>query len=220
MNVTFRCKEGNVKPITVLGLSLVAAMAFVGVVGTTMASAQTTLCKENKDPCPEAQRYPAGTVLEGSASVPLILGTYSGFNGTIDCLSSVVSGRLESSAGNPLVVKIEKLTFTGTCHSTFGGTCTVAAIKLGKINLSRTAANLGTAAFLGNEIKVTCGGFPSVDCVLGGVPLLHAEGSGVKELTALAAGFLAVSGSSCPSSPRWDAQYQILQPAGSVFISS
>jgi hypothetical protein len=208
--------------IKMLGLGLVtaiAAMAFVGV-GSAMATGQTTLCKENKTPCPEAQRYGAGTLVEGLAVSPKLLGTFFGFTGSVECEHSVVSGKLESSAGTPLVGKIEKITFTGNCHSTFGGTCTVTTVKTGKLDILRTAANLGTATSLGNEVKVSCNGFPSIECVFGGSPQLHAEGSPVKHLTATEASLTAVSGSACPTNPRWDALYKIIQPSGNVFISS
>jgi hypothetical protein len=211
-----------VKPIKKLGLLVVAAIAAMAVVGagTAMATGTTTLCKENKTPCPEAQRYGAGTLVEGLSTNPVLLGTFFGFVGSVSCEHSIVSGKLNSSIGTPLSGKIENITFTGNCKSTFGGSCTVTTVKKGTLDLLRTAANLGTATSLGNEVLIKCTGFINMDCVFGGTPQLHAEGSPVKHLTANEAVLVPVSGTGCPSNPRWDALYKITQPTGNLFISS
>lgn len=209
----------NIKKLSFVVVAAIAAMALVGA-SSAMATGTTTLCKENKTPCPEAQRYPAGTVIEGLATNPVLLGTFFGLTGTVQCEHSVVSGKLNSSIGTPLTGTISKITFTGNCKSTFGGTCTVTTVKTGTLDLLRTASNLGTATSLGNEIKVECGGFPAINCVFGGSPQLHAEGSPTKHLTATNATLTAVSGSACPTNPRWDALYKIIQPSGNLFISS
>lgn len=210
------------KLIKMLGFSVsaaVVAMALAGA-GTALASGTTALCKEKAVTCPEAQRYPAGTVLEGVSTNPVLLGTFGGFfTGSISCENSVVAGKLDAKVGTPLSGTIEKITFTGNCKSTFGGTCTVTTIKKGKLDLLWIAENLGTATSLENEIEVKCGGFPTVECVFGGTPTLHAEGSPVKELTAKEASLTALRGSACPTNPRWDALYKITQPSGSVFIT-
>jgi hypothetical protein len=213
----------SMKYIKTLGLTVVAAVAAMAIMGagTAMATGPTALCKEHKDPCPEAQLYGVGTLIEGLAVDPVLLGNFFGFTGTVLCEHSVVSGKIEEKALNtPLKVKLEKITFTGNCKSTFGGSCTVTTVKLGLVDLLRTALNLGTATSLGNEIKVVCGGFPSIECTFGGTPELHAEGSPVKHLTANAAVLSAVSGSACPTSPRWDALYKIIQPSGNVYITT
>lgn len=210
------------KLIKTLGLTLVAAVAAMAIAGAGTAMAgPTALCKEHKDPCPEAQQYPVGTLVEGLATDPVLLGTFFGFTGTVLCEHSVVSGKIEEKAlGNPLKGTIEKIAFTGNCKSTFGGSCTVTTVKTGLLDLLRTALNLGIATSLGNEVKVSCGGFPSIECTFGGTPELHVEGSPVKHLTAKEAKLTAVSGSACPTNPRWDALYKIIQPAGNVFITT
>jgi hypothetical protein len=205
-----------------LGLAVVAAIAALALagVGTAMASGTTALCKENVTTCPEAQRYPAGTVIEGLSTNPVLLGTFGGFfTGSIACEHSVVAGKLDAKVGTPLTGTIEKITFTGNCHSTFGGECTVTTVKTGKIDLLWISANLGTATSLGAEIEVKCGGFPAVECTFGGEPKLHAEGSPAKELTASGATLTALRGSACPTNPRWDALYKIVKPEGSLFIT-
>jgi hypothetical protein len=210
------------KLIRMLGLAVVAAiaaMAFAGA-GTAMASGTTALCKENVLTCPEAQRYPAGTVLEGLAVNPKLLGTFGGiFTGSVSCEHSVVAGTLDAKQGTPLTGTITSITFTGNCKSTFGGACTVTTVKKGKLDLLWTAANLGTATSLGNEVKVSCGGFPTIECTFGGEPKLHAEGTTNKELTASEAALKVISGSDCPTNPRWDALYKLVKPTGSVFIT-
>lgn len=211
------------KLIKMLGLMVVAAVAAMAIAGagTALANGPTALCKEHKDPCPEAQLYPVGTVIEGLATDPVLLGTFFGFTGTVLCEHSVVSGKIEGAAlATPLLGAIEKITFTGNCKSTFGGSCTVTTVKTGLLDLLRTALNLGTATSLGNEVKVVCGGFPSIDCTFGGTPQLHVVGSPTKHLTANQATLTAVSGSACPTNPRWDALYKIIKPTGNIFITT
>lgn len=211
------------KYIKTLGLTVVAAVAAMALVGagTAMATGPTALCKEHIDACPEAKLYPVGEIIEGLATNPVLLGNFFGFTGTVSCEHSVVSGKIEEKALNtPLKILINKITFTGNCKSTFGGTCTVTTVKTGLVDLLRTALNLGIATSLGNEIKVVCGGFPSIECTFGGTPELHAEGSPAKQLTANAAVLSAVSGSACPTSPRWDAVYKIIKPTGNVYITT
>jgi len=216
------------KLIKTLGLAVVAAIAAMALVGagSAMANTPTALCKENKNPCPAAALYPAGTLIEGLATNPILLGTFFGLTGTVECEHSVVSGKTEAARSGkekeknlPLVGKIEKITFTGNCHSTFGGTCTVTTVKMGKLDLLRLSANLATATSLGNEVKVSCNGFPTIECIFGGEPQLHVEGSPAKTLTATKAALKAVSGSACPTNPQWDAKYTIINPAGSIFIT-
>jgi hypothetical protein len=210
------------KLIKMLGLAAVAAVAAMALVGagTAMATGPTALCKVHTDPCPAGSLYPAGTVVEGLATDPILLGTFFGFTGTVLCEHSLVTGKLENALGTPLKVEITKITFTGNCKSTFGGSCTVTTAKLGLLDVLKTALNLGIATSLGNEVKVVCGGFPSIECTFGGTPELHVEGHPVKHLTANGAALTAVSGSACPTNPRWDALYKVIKPTENVFVSS
>jgi hypothetical protein len=203
-----------------LGLALVgatAAMALLGV-SSAMANTSTSLCKVSTNPCPAASLYPSGTVVEGLAVKPILLGTFSGFTGTVECEHSVVAGTTTSALATPLKGKITSISFTGKCHSTFGGTCKVTTVKMGELDLLRTGANVGTATSLGNEIHVECGGFPTINCTFGGTPTLKVEGSPAKTLKAEGA-TLTGSGTACPTNPRWDATYSIINPSGSVFIN-
>jgi len=211
----------SMKYIKTIGLTVVAAVAAMAIAGagTAMATGPTALCKVHADPC--GSLYPVGQAIEGLSTNPVLLGNFFGFTGTVSCEHSVVSGNIEDQPlGTPLKIKITKITFTGNCKSTFGGTCTVTTVKTGLVDLLRTALNLGTATSLGNEIKVVCGGFPSIECTFGGTPELHAEGSPAKQLIANAAVLTAVSGSACPTSPRWDATYKITQPSANVYITT
>jgi hypothetical protein len=203
-----------------LGLVVVAAVAAMALVGASSAMAEgtTALCKVNTDPCPAASRYPAGTVLEGVASNPTLLGKFFGITGTITCEKSVVAGTLNSAVGTPLTGTITTISFTGNCKDSFGDSCPVSTVKTGTLDLLRTGPNVGTATSLGNEILVKCSGFINMDCVFAGTPQLKAEGSPAKELTASAA-VLTGSGSGCPENPRWDALYKLVKPTTDVFIT-
>lgn len=209
----------HIRTLGLAVIAVVAAMALVGA-GTAMAEGTTTLCKTNTTPCPAAQRYAAGTALEGLATNPTLLGKFIGITGTISCEHSVVAGTLDSAIGTPLTGTISTISFTGNCKDSFGDTCSVSTVKTGKLDLLRTGPNVGTATSLGNEILVKCSGFINMDCVFGGTPQLKAEGSPVKELTATNAALTAISGSGCPANPQWDALYKIVKPTTEVFISS
>lgn len=198
-------------------LGAIAVMAFVGV-GSAMATGSTALCKVSTNPCPAASLYPAGTLVEGLAVSPKLLGTFAGFTGTVECEHSVVAGKTSSALANPLKGTITSISFTGNCHSTFGGSCEVTTVKTGELDLLRTGANVGTATSLGNEVHVKCGGFPTVECTFGGEPALSATGSPTKTLVAKEA-VLSGTGSACPGSPRWDATYSLISPTGEIFIT-
>jgi hypothetical protein len=208
----------HIRKLSLVAVAAIAAMALVGA-SSAMAVGTTTLCKENKTPCPEAQRYGAGTVVEGVASNPILLGKFFGFTGTISCEKSVVAGKLDKAIGTPLEGTISTISFTGNCKDSFGDSCSVATVKTGKLDLLRTGSNVGIATSLGNEILVKCSGFVNMDCVFGGTPQLTVEGSPAKELTASGA-VLTGSGTGCPENPRWDALYKLVKPEGNVFISS
>jgi hypothetical protein len=209
------------KLIKTLGFTAIAAIAAMALLGanSAMANTSTSLCKVSTNPCPPASLYPSGTVIEGLAVNPVFLGTFFGIVGEIECDHSVISGKTEGALSQPLVVKVTLITFTGNCESTFGGTCTITTAKTGKLDLLRTGPNAGIATSLGNEITVACSGFPSIECTFGGEPPLAANGSSTKTLTANNAPLVAVSGSACPSSPRWDAKYSIIKPTGEIFIN-
>jgi hypothetical protein len=209
------------KFIKMLGFSAVAAVAAMALLGagSAMANTSTSLCKVSTNPCPAASQYASGTLVEGLATNPVLLGTFFGLTGTVECEHSVVSGTTNAALGKPLTGTIKSIAFTGNCHSTFGGSCTVTTVKTGTLDLLRTGSNVGTATSLGNEIKVSCSGFPSIECTFGGEPQLSVAGSPAKTLTASGATLVAVKGSACPSNPRWDAKYTIIQPSGSVFIN-
>src|SRR4051794_1898366 len=132
------------KHIRKLGLVVVAAVAAMALVGATSAMAEgtTTLCKENKTPCPTTSRYAAGTALEGLATNPTLLGKFFGITGTISCEHSVVAGTLDSAIGTPLTGTISTISFTGNCKDSFGDTCSVKTVKTGKLDLLRTGANV------------------------------------------------------------------------------
>jgi hypothetical protein len=204
-----------------LGVGAVAMVASLALLGASsaMANTSTSLCKVSTNPCPAASLYASGTLVEGLATKPVLLGTFLGITGTVECEHSVVSGKTNAALGNPLVGTINSITFTGNCHSTFGGSCTVTTAKTGTLDLLRTGSNVGTATSLGNEVKVSCSGFPSIECTFGGEPQLSVVGSPTKTLTATNAKLVAVKGSACPANPQWDAKYSIIQPTGSVFIN-
>jgi hypothetical protein len=113
-------------------IAAIAAMAFVGV-SSAMASEEIVLCKEDKDPCPAAKDFPAGTVLDAS----LVAGTTANLVsnlGTVKCSESTTTGSTSTLSGNPLDGDITGLTFN--------------SCKLGETKCTATAEHLNYLVLL------------------------------------------------------------------------
>lgn len=94
------------KHLKMLGLAAVAAVALMAFLGAGSASA-TVLCKTAVNPCPEAERWGTGTLLDASS-------THVTFYEGNKCLASTISGKTTVSAGVAIPLPIEKLSFS-TC---------------------------------------------------------------------------------------------------------
>jgi|GEM_PF-1912230 len=102
-------------------IALLAAIGLMALAGAGSASA-TTLCKENKETCPEIQRYPTGSVFR----LALKEGTAVKFASTlpVECeASAVVDVLLEGT--NPLYDEVSS--WTASKCSSSGSECTVTA---------------------------------------------------------------------------------------------
>jgi hypothetical protein len=103
----------------VVCVALVATIGLLALAGAGSASA-TTLCKENKETCPESQRYATGSVFK----LALKEGTTLKFASTLplECeASAIVDVLLEGT--NPLYDEVTS--WTATKCSSSGAECTV-----------------------------------------------------------------------------------------------
>ena len=127
------------RPLKMLGLAAiaaVAAMAFVGV-GTASAVEKTVLCKNATHPCTEV--YPAETSIAAtSTNTQLKVNVLFVGEVKVNCAESTVGGKTKEAQGqegqteNHLGGQIETLTFTG-CKVLLGveeEQCVVSAVQL------------------------------------------------------------------------------------------
>jgi hypothetical protein len=159
----------NVKSIRIVGIAAVAAMAVMAF-GAASASA-TTLCKISSVPCPEAQKYAAGTQMKALSGEVVFEWTQvepqKQLYGTTRCEKSEFNSSLSKSTGTPLPFATETLTFLGNCSAGSGSCVFSAQHKAGTIEW--TAGTKGVLS-LPLEFSVSCAGFPGISCTYRGEP--------------------------------------------------
>lgn len=96
------------KYLKIFGLAVVAAMALAVFGGAGSASA-TVLCKTAVNPCPEGERWGAGTQLDATSS-------HVTFYEANKCVASTILGKTTSNGGSGVAIPLalEKLSFS-TC---------------------------------------------------------------------------------------------------------
>jgi hypothetical protein len=202
-----------------LGLAAIAALAAMALVGASSASA-VTLCKENVNPCPEAARYKAGTIIKAHSPKAVLKGF-----ATVTCESDV-EDELTATSGAPLKNLIKKLTFTN-CSG-----CTAAeAIHLPYLTLIHSDTPMGNGKLLVESDGSGAPGARLTGCPFGiecvfevseneGVAHLTVEGGNPAKIrTGEGEGKvvnLKRSGGSglCGSTATWEATYTATAPEG------
>jgi hypothetical protein len=194
------------KYLKMLGLAAVAAAAVMAFVGAGTASAESTLCKVTVDPCPEASRYGAGTVIKAQLEAGTHATLHAGF-AEITCKKSTVEGKIET-ATTPSG-KITSLTFT-EC-----GTAVVKVLKTGTLTAHHTSAHNGNLTVSGVEVTIEQNG---VHCIYGGnittgLALTASSSSttpatmnSTAKIPLLSGGFF------CANPANWTAKYEVTTP--------
>lgn len=136
------------KPVKMLGLAVVAALAATVLIGTSSASASTALCKVDENPCAKANQV---TEVHFVAE-PVLIHT-SVMDYECNALLSATVGELAESQ----TLTAQSLTYT-SCNQG----CTRTVNKLGKLTLERTEAETAKLTGSGFEIHVQCSG--KIDC--------------------------------------------------------
>jgi hypothetical protein len=203
------------KHLKMLGLALVAAAAFMAVIGAGTASA-TELCSTATTPC-SGTKYGTGTIIDATLE-PTTTAVLTTSITTVTCTASTVKGETTSAGGattTAVTGKTLELTFTG-CTRTGGEPCTVKATNLGTASVTGGSAS-STGKFNYNVTSktganVTCGFF--INCTFstssatlagvnqaGGTPTIKAENI-----------VLAREGGLCPETSTWTAAYEVQLP--------
>lgn len=136
------------KPVKMLGLAVVVALAATALIGTSSASASTALCKVDENPCAKANQV---TEVHFVAK-PVLIHT-SVMDYECDALLSATVGELAESQ----TLTAQSLTYT-SCNQG----CTRTVKKLGKLTLERTGTETAKLTGSGFEIYVQCSG--KIDC--------------------------------------------------------
>ncbi len=222
------------KPMKMFGLTLIAAVTAMALIGASSALAESTaLCKVNENPCSEENEYPAGTKVSArllhqtasstenlkNVSPSLLLGP--NLVEEVKCFESSASGVTTSGLANPLTGELKSLSF-GHCFHKTGVGCTVTVNKLGTLTLLKTGANVGEAKVSGVLVTVVCGLFERA-YKTEALPM-SAKGTGPSgEVAELVADHAKLTkeglGVGCPSEGFFDAKYEITEPSPG-FITS
>jgi hypothetical protein len=205
-----------VKLIKRLGLTAVAAIAAMAIIGTSGASAEVlniALCKEDVLTCPSNKII---THIHAVATGVKLLTNLL----TVTCeglfLGDVLNGSPTIGLAHLTLIISGHFTYVaGTCSSSLGGSCEAKEIStLAEIEAMKTADEKTEITGKG-EVLVKCGS--SLHCVYNGTGL---KGEGLGALLASPNGeekteeavTNKVSGTLCPSTSKLDALYKPLEP--------
>lgn len=163
------------------GLSVAAALIAVALIGPGTASA-TSLCKVTTNPCPEAQKYNAGTNITTTASnVAFRFYTESSElaeqASTVTCASSELNFTNNAAQGTPLPVKETKWTFFDGCIAPLGTSCIITGGTNSLGGIAWTSGGNGSMTLKLPEISVSCTGFVPIHCTYGGEGKFEVQGT-------------------------------------------
>ena len=213
------------KYLKTVGLTAVAALAFMAFVGLGTASA-TTLCKTGT---PEESVCGAGAgkkktsatdeSITASSTNSKLTGGSATFN--ISCTSSSTTVTATGNSGTTVPGEVTALSFTG-CSTESGITCTNPSVKnlpypgsieAGTGGDSKLKTEKGTEAEPKIGASIVCGGFVSCEFLTNKAELTGTNGSPTN-FVAKEVNLPKKSGLFCPSAAKWDGTYNVTSPAG------
>jgi len=196
------------KHLKLIGIAAVAAIALIAFPAGAGADS-TVFCTVQESPCPEANRWAAGTELDFSipSGSSAVLKDTSG-NELDKCTGSTAKGKLEKAEG--VTGPVESLTWSGCTFTTK----TTLAHKLEVENIAGTHNGKVTSDG-GFEITIE---HPLYGSCIYGVASEVTVGE-LKEgkpatFVANAVATRFGSNSNCPSTARWTGNYTLTEPAG------
>jgi len=193
-----------------IGLALVAALAVMAMAGAASASAAATLCSTNTSPC-TGTVYGSGTKISSQLKSGTVA-TLTTSIGNVVCKKSSVGGATTNTTGHG---EISTLSFTECSLGTTS--CTVKAV-----NLNYTAESFASGggngtltispkAGLGSPgASVECGSF--INCTFTSSDLVLDVTGGNPATIIAKEEELTRTGGLCPSSSKWDAEYEVTAP--------
>jgi hypothetical protein len=202
------------KYVKTLGLAAIAAAALMAFLGTGTASA-TVLCSTTASPCPEAQKYPAGTRIGFSLTAGTSLVWINGETVLETCKEAVLKSDITSAGSGTNTVKSENKTLSFN-QCTFANGFT----KLGGLEIHNIAGTSNGTVTASGEVGWTFNNPLFGSCVYGwttgGVVGTITEG---KPATLhLNTGIVRLSGSSaaCPANGNLNGSLTQTEPTSTT----
>jgi len=196
---------------------VLAAAACALLLAAPLASAETTLCKSNQDPCPESEEYPEGTHFEAVAKDLTLVNAYESETlETVTCEESVLSGEVYLGGE----VTLTSISLSG-CKSSLNFKCKGATTQaLGTLLLSNIGEGIGTATFSETKVQVSCF-FICTYSYSEKEPAFDFLSTAGEELALLSAEevIFPVVGAICPPETTITATYKVTSPTP-LYISS
>jgi hypothetical protein len=195
------------KYLKILGPLVVAAIS-LSVLPADAAAAGPVFCTVQESPCPEANRWAAGTELDFSLKSGTNATLLSTEGESIDtCTGSTAQGKLEKAEG--LTGPIESLTWSGC-------TFTTKTLKAGKLEVEHIAGTHNGTVRADGTAEVTVNTIFFGSCIYGpaggtdlgelkeGKPATFASSAVLKKF--------AGSNFACPETVKWAATYTLTEP--------
>ena len=207
------------KYLKMLGLAVVAAMAFAAFLGAGSASA-TVLCTTTPTTgthCGEAWKLGSGAVLDASVEDTAKLDDTDPKNGTIDtCSGGTVKGSLAAGwtgdTTHTPTGAISELTWSG---------CTRPTTTLAKGSLEVhhiTGTDNGTVTSTGSEVTINIAG---ITCTFGtsntDIGTLTGGNPATFDIEAV---INRVAGVFCPTHGVWSGHYKVTTPSGTLHVTA
>lgn len=212
------------KSIRILGLGVVAALAMMAFVGAGSASA-VTLCNTNESTCSTEHMYSANTAI----SAHLKAGTVALLKTNIvnvKCSVSETSGETTARNGSPLPGLIKSLSFE-ECETVAGTPCTVTVVHLDathpyNASIAATGGGNGSLTVTGNSLgnpgaTVECA--KVINCTFTTASARLSVTGGTMAVAKATEVVLSQTGSLCPSTSTWNAEYEVRTPR-TLFIEA
>jgi hypothetical protein len=194
----------------ILGLVVVAALAFTAIAGATSAIAsKTVLCKASGTYCSEANTYASGTTLKATSSNVKIETDI----GTVSCSESTLEGKTSAASGEPLAAEISSWS-VGGCKT--NGSCQSSAAEHlpASGSIAHSSGSNGTLSLKGSGGEVgwyfkKCG--TNFSCHLNFEPTLSATGGNPATLS-VNQSMKSNGGLVCPSASTFTATFTVSSP--------
>ena len=205
-----------------LGLSMVAALTAMALIGVSLASGtteSTALCKKKELVCPVASQYPSGTIIKAS----LVPGTQAVLTGTLEVKCSAATVELETlgALGTPtLLGDIIGATFTScTGCNKVEALASKAAPWL--VHLKNLGGLKGSLTVLKPVVHLQECTFLKIKCEAKAAEVLLDVDTSVEPaiVNAINEPLELSGGFGCGSTGTWNAKYELLSPKP-IYIES